>query len=76
MSEICPKFRVYYLASVSLSNFTLPWLAMNTGCLEDCLEMLHMLKTAVTIDNGIICIDSKSLQLCTQSKMQNVHGEE
>lgn len=33
-------------------------------------------KTAVTVDNGIICIDSKSLQLCTESKMQNLHADE
>lgn len=35
-----------------------------------------MPKTAVTVDNGIICIDSKSLQLCTESKMQNLHADE
>lgn len=35
-----------------------------------------MPKTAVTVDNGIICIDSKTLQLCTESKMQNLHAEE
>lgn len=49
---------------------------MCTGCLEDCPQRLHMPKTAVTVDNGIIYIDSKSLQLCTESKMQNLHFEE